>query len=106
MSGSNLPAADAGAACDRPPGRGHPGGHGPPPSDAGGDGHRRQAWPECVASGFEPELMPSRQRNNAREDILRVFAEMVARNGYAETSIGDVAAALGLSKGTVVYHFN
>ena len=50
--------------------------------------------------------MPSRQRNNARDDILRVFAEMVARNGYAETSIGDVAAALGLSKGTVVYHFN
>ena len=50
--------------------------------------------------------MPSRQRNNARDDILRVFAEMVARNGYAGTSIGDVAAALGLSKGTVVYHFN
>jgi TetR/AcrR family transcriptional regulator, cholesterol catabolism regulator len=50
--------------------------------------------------------MPSRQRKNARDDILRVFAEMVARNGYADTSIGDVAAALGLSKGTVVYHFN
>ncbi|HUO74004.1 MAG TPA: TetR/AcrR family transcriptional regulator [Solirubrobacteraceae bacterium] len=50
--------------------------------------------------------MPSRQRNSARDDILRVFAEMVARNGYAETSIGDVAAVLGLSKGTVVYHFN
>jgi AcrR family transcriptional regulator len=50
--------------------------------------------------------MPSRQRKSARDDILRVFAEMVAENGYAETSIGDVAAALGLSKGTVVYHFN
>ena len=50
--------------------------------------------------------MRTRQRTSAREDILRVFAEMVARNGYAETSIGDVAAALGLSKGTVVYHFN
>jgi TetR/AcrR family transcriptional regulator, cholesterol catabolism regulator len=50
--------------------------------------------------------MPSRQRGSARDDILRVFAEMVARNGYAETSIGDVAAVLGLSKGTVVYHFN
>ena len=50
--------------------------------------------------------MPPRQRKNARDDILRVFAEMVARNGYAETSIGDVARALGLSKGTVVYHFN
>jgi AcrR family transcriptional regulator len=34
-----------------------------------------------------------------------VFAEHVADRGYAETSLRDVAAELGLSKGTVVHHF-
>ncbi|ANY07567.1 TetR/AcrR family transcriptional regulator [Pseudonocardia sp. HH130630-07] len=44
-------------------------------------------------------------RASSRDAILLVFAEMVADRGYAETSIADVATALGLSKGTVVHHF-
>jgi AcrR family transcriptional regulator len=42
---------------------------------------------------------------NRREDILRVFAARVARDGYSETSIADVARDLGVSKGTIVHHF-
>jgi AcrR family transcriptional regulator len=34
-----------------------------------------------------------------------VFADLVAQKGFSDTSIGDVAARLGLSKGTVVHHF-
>ena len=34
-----------------------------------------------------------------------MFAEQVADRGYADTSLGDVAAELGLSKGTIVHHF-
>ena len=34
-----------------------------------------------------------------------MFAEHVAARGYADTSLGDVAAELGLSKGTIVHHF-
>jgi TetR/AcrR family transcriptional regulator, cholesterol catabolism regulator len=44
-------------------------------------------------------------RASSRDAILRVFAEQVADRGYADTSLGDVAAELGLSKGTIVHHF-
>ncbi|MFG1925020.1 TetR/AcrR family transcriptional regulator [Cryptosporangium sp. NPDC048952] len=44
-------------------------------------------------------------RASSRDAILRVFAEHVAARGYADTSLGDVASELGLSKGTIVHHF-
>lgn len=44
-------------------------------------------------------------RASSRDAILRVFAEHVADRGYADTSLGDVAAELDLSKGTIVHHF-
>jgi TetR/AcrR family transcriptional regulator, cholesterol catabolism regulator len=44
-------------------------------------------------------------RASSRDAILRVFAEHVADRGYADTSLGDIAAELGLSKGTIVHHF-
>lgn len=44
-------------------------------------------------------------RTSSRDAILRVFAEHVADRGYADTSLGDVATHLGLSKGTIVHHF-
>ncbi|GAA4538073.1 TetR/AcrR family transcriptional regulator [Pseudonocardia xishanensis] len=44
-------------------------------------------------------------RPSSRDAILRVFAEHVADRGYAETSLADVAAELGLSKGTILHHF-
>jgi AcrR family transcriptional regulator len=47
----------------------------------------------------------SRARPSSRDAILRVFADLVAQKGFSDTSIGDVAAHLGLSKGTVVHHF-
>lgn len=50
--------------------------------------------------------MPGRSpRASSRDAILRVFAEHVADRGYADTSLGDVAAELNLSKGTIVHHF-
>jgi len=44
-------------------------------------------------------------RASSRDAILRVFAEQVADRGYADTSLGDIAAELNLSKGTIVHHF-
>lgn len=50
--------------------------------------------------------MPEKgSRASSRDAILRVFAEHVADRGYADTSLGDIAAELGLSKGTIVHHF-
>lgn len=44
-------------------------------------------------------------RASSRDAILRVFAEHVADRGYADTSLGDIAVELDLSKGTIVHHF-
>ncbi len=51
---------------------------------------------------MSPERKP---RPSARADILRVFASLVAEKGYNEASIANVADPLGLSKGTVAFHF-
>ena len=51
--------------------------------------------------------MPQRKRRrSARDDILRVFADLVAEQGYSDVSIGEVADQLGMSKGTIVHHFS
>jgi AcrR family transcriptional regulator len=48
---------------------------------------------------------PAPARLDSKDDILSQFAELVADRGYELTSIGDVASAVGLSKGTVMHHF-
>jgi TetR/AcrR family transcriptional regulator, cholesterol catabolism regulator len=40
-----------------------------------------------------------------RQKILEVFTEMVADHGYAGAPIADVAATVGVSKGTILHHF-
>ena len=49
--------------------------------------------------------MAGTPRASSRDAILRVFAELVARKGYSDTSLSEVAGTLGLSKGTIVHHF-
>jgi AcrR family transcriptional regulator len=44
-------------------------------------------------------------RPSSRDAILQVFAARVADRGYADTSLGDIAGELNLSKGTIVHHF-
>jgi len=40
-----------------------------------------------------------------RDKILQTFTEMVADRGYAGAPIADVAATVGVSKGTILHHF-
>jgi AcrR family transcriptional regulator len=49
--------------------------------------------------------MPTTQRKSKRGEILLCFTELVAKRGYDEVSIRDVAEALEISKGTVLHHF-
>ncbi len=44
-------------------------------------------------------------RNSSKPDILRVFARHVADLGYDEVSLRMVAEELGISKGTIVHHY-
>jgi AcrR family transcriptional regulator len=46
-----------------------------------------------------------RPRASSRDAILAAFSTMVADRGYAEASLADVAAAVRVSKGTIVHHF-
>lgn len=48
--------------------------------------------------------MPVR-RDSRRGEILAAFTAMVAERGYDGTNFGDLAAGLGMSKGTIVHHF-
>lgn len=40
-----------------------------------------------------------------RSEILDTFIRHVAERGYHATNFGDMAAELGMSQGTIVYHF-
>lgn len=44
-------------------------------------------------------------RVGRRNDILDLFTRLVAERGYDGTHFGDIAAELGISKGTIVHHF-
>jgi TetR/AcrR family transcriptional regulator, cholesterol catabolism regulator len=44
-------------------------------------------------------------RGGRRPEILETFTRHVAERGYDRANFGDVAAELGLSKGTIVHHF-
>jgi AcrR family transcriptional regulator len=40
-----------------------------------------------------------------RDEILETFTRHVAEHGYDRTNFSDIAAELGMSKGTIVHHF-
>jgi AcrR family transcriptional regulator len=49
---------------------------------------------------IEPRIRKSR-----KQDILDTFTTMVAERGYEAVSLREVAAELGMSKGTILHHF-
>jgi AcrR family transcriptional regulator len=48
---------------------------------------------------------PVPRRDSRRAEILEAFTRAVAERGYDGTNFGDLAAELGISKGTIVHHF-
>ncbi|BES64754.1 TetR/AcrR family transcriptional regulator [Gottschalkiaceae bacterium SANA] len=52
------------------------------------------------------EMGQKESKRNIKEDILVVASELMMRKGVKETSLKDIANAVGISKGTLYYHFS
>ncbi len=51
-------------------------------------------------------MAPTPVRERTRRDIQEHATRLFALNGYEATSLHDIAAAVGCSKATVLYHFD
>src|SRR5207248_3973363 len=52
-----------------------------------------------------PRTLKERQRQEREALILQVAEEVLIEKGYHETSMDEIAARVGIAKGTVYLHF-
>lgn len=57
------------------------------------------------AASAAPSRQGSRSGRGRRHEILQTFTRHVAERGYDGTNFAEIAAELGMSKGTIVHHF-
>lgn len=55
--------------------------------------------------GTAPRSLKEKQRREREELILQAAEEVLAEKGYYETSVDEIAARVGIAKGTVYLHF-
>jgi len=60
---------------------------------------------EREALNERAKSLKERQRQEREALILRAAAELLAERGYHEMSLDDIAARVGISKGTIYLHF-
>jgi TetR/AcrR family transcriptional regulator, fatty acid metabolism regulator protein len=58
-----------------------------------------------MAAATPPQSLKERQRQEREQLILRAAEELLLEKGYHETSMEEIAARVGISKGTVYLHF-
>ncbi len=58
-----------------------------------------------VTAPRQPSLK-ERQRNEREQLILQAVNDLLLERGYHDTSIDDIAARVGVSKGTIYLHFS
>jgi TetR/AcrR family fatty acid metabolism transcriptional regulator len=58
-----------------------------------------------MTSAARAPSLKERQRQEREDLILEATASLLAEKGYHETSIEDIAARVGTSKGTIYLHF-
>lgn len=67
--------------------------------------HARKGLEAMVAASGTRSLK-ERQREEREELILQAAADLLTEQGYHETSIDQIAARVGIAKGTVYLHFS
>jgi AcrR family transcriptional regulator len=58
-----------------------------------------------MAASARPLTLKERQRQEREQLILQAADDLLLEKGYHDTSIDDIAARVGISKGTVYLHF-
>lgn len=58
-----------------------------------------------MSTAARPQSLKEKQRQERERLILRAAGELLVERGYHETSIDEIAARVGISKGTVYLHF-
>ncbi len=58
------------------------------------------------AAGGPPEVARGRRPSTSRRDVARAALELFARQGYDETSIDEIAAAVGVSRRTFFRYYD
>jgi AcrR family transcriptional regulator len=60
----------------------------------------------CRVRGIEDPLSRSKEKaGGRREELIKAAAELFEEHGYADTSVEDVAAAVGIAKATLYHYF-
>src|SRR2546421_12907676 len=78
-----------------------------PPPESGGSPDGDGRWPSAAAAAGDARgtARRTRRREARREAILQVAAPLFVRQGFAATSLDDVAAALGLTRPAIYHYF-
>ena len=63
----------------------------------------KSARSQDALAAMEEPVQPAGRRRTL-DDVRRVGAEIIAKKGYKETSIRDIAEALGITKSTIYHH--
>lgn len=58
-----------------------------------------------VSHGSGQHALVASRADTSRQQILAVAARLLRERGYAETSLRDIAAAVGMKAGSLYYHF-
>jgi TetR/AcrR family transcriptional repressor of nem operon len=54
----------------------------------------------------EAEAVPAKKRGGAREELLQAALTVIRTKGYAATTVDDICAAAGRTKGSFFHHFD
>lgn len=53
-----------------------------------------------------PEIVPYAKGRAKREELLRVALDVFSRDKYGSATLADIAKAAGVTRSTLLYHFN
>jgi AcrR family transcriptional regulator len=74
-------------------------------------GRPRGARPATTTAAAPPvptqrKLLAAQRREARRDEIMKRAAQLIEKQGYSQTSVGDIAQHVGMSKPTIYHYFH